>query len=256
MSRSSPPIQVRCEVAASVPEVPSWLPTVWREVSGPDSRLHQFAPPPNHSARESAVLMLFGPVGIPGPPGATVRTGAESTDSVSGVDVLLTKRASQLRSHPGQVSFPGGRIESADAGPVAAALREAEEEVGVDPDTVTVVGALPRLYLSPSNHVVTPVLAWWSRPHQHRVADPREVALADRVPLSDLVDPTNRFSVQTSAGYRGPAVEASGMFIWGFTAGLLFDIADAAGWSSPWDYGVVRSIPSDAGPQPSQEHLE
>ncbi|MEZ5096320.1 MAG: NUDIX domain-containing protein [Nocardioides sp.] len=77
--------------------------------------------------------------------------------------LLLTERAHHMRSHPGQVSFPGGSLDPGET-PRAAALREAEEETGLDPTGIEVFAELPELYLPPSNFAVTPVLGWWARP--------------------------------------------------------------------------------------------
>ena len=76
-----------------------------------------------------------------------------------------------MRSHPGQVSFPGGSIDATDASPTAAALREAQEEVGLDPAGVEVLATLPELWLPPSNFAVTPVLGWWREPTPVAVVD-------------------------------------------------------------------------------------
>ena len=112
-------------------------------------------PRPRTHGRRSAVLMLFGP------------------DPRGGEDVVLTERAHTLRSHPGQVSFPGGRVDPDDDGSVAAALREAEEEVGLDPAGVEVLATFPDVFLTPSQHAVTPVLAWWPSPGAGRGRRPR-----------------------------------------------------------------------------------
>lgn len=181
--------------------------------------------PPKDPDRRSAVLMLFAP----------------SADG--GSDVVLTARSRDLRAHPGQVSFPGGRVDPTDAGPVEAALRETEEEVGVDPASVDVVGAMPALFLTPSGNAVTPVLGWWPMPGEVRVVDPGEVERVVRVPLADLLDPGRRFTVSHPSGYSGPGFEAGGLFVWGFTALLLGAVFDLAGLSEPWDEKVERPIP-------------
>jgi 8-oxo-dGTP pyrophosphatase MutT (NUDIX family) len=185
----------------------------------------RFAPPSGEPVRRSAVLMLFG-----------------RADS-GGEDVLLTERAMSLRAHPGQVSFPGGSVDPGDAGPVAAALREAQEEVGVDPAGVDVVLTLPELYLAPSSNVVTPVLAWWTAPAPVAPVDAAEVAAVARVPVADLLDPAQRFTATHPAGYRGPAFDAGGMFVWGFTALLLSTLFELAGIATEWDPALEREIP-------------
>ncbi|WP_249138655.1 NUDIX hydrolase [Phycicoccus avicenniae] len=185
-------------------------------------------PPPPDAARRSAVLVLFGPgddVHGPGRP-----------------DVVLTERAHTLRSHPGQVSFPGGREEPVDTGPVDAALREAEEEVGIDPASVDVLAALPPLYLAPSRHAVTPVLGWWRVPGPVRAVDRAEVERADRVAVADLLAPAHRFTA-VFGPYRGPGFEVGGLFVWGFTAMLLDAVFELAGVTEPWDTSLERHLP-------------
>ncbi len=181
-------------------------------------------PAPVGARRRSAVLVLFGP----GPDGEP--------------DVLLTERSHTMRSHPGQVSFPGGAIDPGDDGPVGAALREAEEEVGLEPSGVDVLTVLPSLYLAPSGNAVTPVLGWWPAPVPVRVVDTREVARVVRVPLDHLLDPARRFTAAFGP-YRGPGFEVADLFVWGFTATLLDAVLDLAGVSRPWDRDVVRDLP-------------
>ncbi|NED92154.1 CoA pyrophosphatase, partial [Streptomyces sp. SID11233] len=94
-----------------------------------------------------------------------------------GPELLLTERASSLRAHAGQPSFPGGSLDPGDGdplttGPLRAALREAEEETGLDPAGVQLFGVLPRLYIPLTRFVVTPVLGWWREPSPVRAVDP------------------------------------------------------------------------------------
>lgn len=198
------------------------LPRDWLERLGrlpATARPHDLSrfQPPAEGGRASAVLLLFG------------------ADDRGAPDVLLTQRADTMRSHAGQVSFPGGSQDEADAGPVEAALREAQEETGVDPSGVDVLGRLPDLYLPPSGYVVTPVLAWWRAPSAVSAVDPAEVAAVVRVPLAELLDPANRSTVRHPSGYVGPAFEVRGLFVWGFTAGLLSQVLFLAGLERPWD---------------------
>jgi hypothetical protein len=148
-----------------------------------------------------------------------------------------------MRSHAGQVSFPGGAIDPVDAGPVSAALREAQEEVGLDPAGVQVVAELPALYLPPSNFVVTPVLAWWAQPSPISVVDHLEVARVLRAPLSELTDPARRFTVSHPSGFVGPAFDVDGLLVWGFTAGLLSKVIELAGLERSWDRADHRPLP-------------
>ena len=199
--------------------------------------LSRFFPPPGHE-RRSAVLMLFGS-GSGSGSGWPAATGT----APAGVDVLLTERASTLRSHAGQVAFPGGRLDDTDAGPGAAALREAQEETGLRPDGVELLAELPDLYLPVSDYAVTPVLAWWHTPSPVGVRDIGEVARVVRVPVAELVDPANRFSAVHPSGFTGPAFTTRGLFVWGFTAGLLDRLFHLTGWERPWDVGRLQDVP-------------
>lgn len=188
-------------------------------------------------ARTAAVLMLFGVLDSL-PSDHAAQSAAVSRD----LDVLLLSRAATLRSHPGQVAFPGGRIDPDDAGPVAAALREAHEETGLDPAGVEVLGALEPVPLAFSQHLVTPVLAWWRHPSPVRVVDEAESADVFRAPVADLLDPASRGVTvirREGEAYRSPGFlvrHATGEhLVWGFTAMLLDGLFDRLGWAEPWD---------------------
>ncbi|GAA2722929.1 NUDIX hydrolase [Cellulomonas aerilata] len=182
-------------------------------------------------ARPAAVLVLLGVLdGLPGVHPAR----AVPAD----LDVLLVGRASTLRHHSGQVAFPGGRVDPGDAGPEAAAVREAVEETGLDPSGVEVLGTLGELAVPVSNHRVTPVLAWWSRPSPVGVVDVGESSVVFRAPVADLLDPENRRTTRHRSGglvYRSPAFLAGPHLVWGFTAIVLDRLFDALGWAEPWD---------------------
>lgn len=194
-------------------------------------------------SRPAAVLILFGVLD-------TVPSIA-AADAVSrDLDVLLLARASTLRAHPGQVAFPGGRVDPGDDGPVAAALREAQEETGLDPAGVEVLGPLAPVPLAFSQHLVTPVLGWWRQPSPVRVVDVAESADVFRAPVADLVDPANRgVTVVRRDGqeFRGPAFlvrqEGREHLVWGFTGMLLDALFERVGWASPWD--DERELPLD-----------
>jgi 8-oxo-dGTP pyrophosphatase MutT (NUDIX family) len=182
------------------------------------------------TARRSAVLILFG-------------------EGPRGPDVLLIEKSVHLTRHAGQPAFPGGGADPGDDYPVGTALREAEEEAGVDPAGVRVLATLPELFLDRSDNLVVPVIAWWEDPHEVAVGDPREVARVARVPLAELTDPANRFRTRHPAsGWIGPAFDVAGMTVWGFTAGLLDAILEAAGLTRPWDQDDIRSIPVPGAP--------
>ena len=145
-----------------------------------------------------------------------------------GWEVLLTRRTDQLRDHPGQISFPGGRLEASDAGPVAAALREAREEVGIDAAFIHVVGHLPP-HAVVTGYAVSPVVAVL-RPGFSLLADPAEVAEIFGLPLSYLLDPANLImSERTVRGLIVPvcAFQYGPHHIWGATAHILNTLREA-----------------------------
>ncbi|AEE46263.1 NUDIX hydrolase [Cellulomonas fimi] len=182
-------------------------------------------------ARPAAVLVLFGELDA-----APARTGRPAV--AADLDVLLQRRAATLGHHAGQVSFPGGRTEPSDVSPAAAAVREAVEETGLDPTGVEVLGTLPPLAVPVSNHLVTPVPAWWTRPSDVAAVDHRETVEVLRVPVVDLLDPANRASVAHERGgvrVRTPAFVVGDLVVWGFTGIVLGRMFDALGWSLPWD---------------------
>jgi 8-oxo-dGTP pyrophosphatase MutT (NUDIX family) len=207
---------------------PRWLDPLVRALGSVQAtELSTFTPPADGSGRHSAVLILFA-----------------SPGSAAEADVLLIQRSATMRSHAGQVAFPGGATDPQDASASATALREAAEEVGLKPHTVDVLAELPALWLPPSGFVVTPVVAYWRSPHPVGVVDEAEVAGVERVRLADLLDPANRFTVRHPSGYRGPGFAVNGLFVWGFTAGLLDRLLRLAGWEQPWDAGVQRPLPA------------
>jgi 8-oxo-dGTP pyrophosphatase MutT (NUDIX family) len=136
--------------------------------------------------------------------------------------VLLTQRTAHLRDHAGQVSFPGGRSEHDDGSPVVTALREAQEEVGLDPAQVEVLGTLEE-YRTVTGFAVTPVVALVHPPLNLRLDD-FEVADVFEPPLEFLLDPANHRREQVSFQGRMReywAIPWQGHYIWGATAGML-----------------------------------
>jgi 8-oxo-dGTP pyrophosphatase MutT (NUDIX family) len=153
-------------------------------------------------------------------------------DRDDGLRVLLTRRTDHLRSHAGQISFPGGRQEPEDADAVAAALREAQEEVGLDPVHVEVLGSLPR-YTTVTAFHVTPVVAL-VRPPFALAPDPNEVAEVFEVPLEFLMTPAHHRRHEVEVGgvrrhflsmpWTAPSSGGGALpphFIWGATAAML-----------------------------------
>ena len=218
-----------------IPDFLTPLLTAARTARGED--FPRIPPPEDGSARASAVLVAFAEDADGAGPGA-------GPGAAAGPGVLVIQRAEGLRRHPGQVAFPGGAVDPEDADVVAAALREAREEVGLDPDAVTPLARLPEIYISRSGFVVTPVLAWWHRPHPVAPMDPVEVARAGVLSVEALTDPANRFAVVHPSGWQGPGFEVDGYFIWGFTAILLDQLLTLGGWNRPWDQGMQRPIPA------------
>ncbi|PYI66150.1 coenzyme A pyrophosphatase [Arthrobacter livingstonensis] len=190
------------------------------------------------TARPAAVLLLFG--ALDDVPAASLEPLASAD-----LDLLLVERSATLTNHPGQVAFPGGGVDPMDSSVVAAALREAMEETGLDPSGVEILGMLPEVPVPVSNFIVTPVLGWWARQSPVDVVDYGESAQVFRVPVRDLLDPDNRVTAtleRSGQTYRGPAFAVNGLVVWGFTAGILTHVFDELGWSVPWD--ASREIPA------------
>jgi 8-oxo-dGTP pyrophosphatase MutT (NUDIX family) len=140
--------------------------------------------------------------------------------------VLLTLRPETMRKHPGQVSFPGGRIDPEDAGPVEAALREAEEEIGLPPGEVEVIGLADR-YRTVTGFEVTPVVGL-VRPGLALKPNPAEVADLFEAPLRHLLDPARQ--MMRSAVWRGRErhyyeIDYEGRKIWGATAAMIVNLS-------------------------------
>ncbi len=194
--------------------------------------------------RDAAVLVLFGVLDR-----IRARQGSALQDAVwdrsahphpvpADLDVLLLRRAATLRDHGGQIAFPGGGVDVGDADALAAALREAEEETGVDPVSVEVLGALPQLPLAVSNFMVTPVVGWWQNPSAVVAVDHAETVEVFRMPVAEMLDPANRVSTEHGSGERSvrlPAFVVDGRLVWGFTALVLSRLYEELGWALPWD---------------------
>ena len=213
-------------MTARPPGLPGWWEPLLTRVAS--ARTEDFTPllPPADGGRPSAVLVLFGEQ-QPGRP-----------------DVLVLQRAATMRNHAGQPAFPGGAADPGDRDAAATALREAGEEVGLDPSSATVMALLPKLWIPVSSFVVTPVLAWWHAPHPVHPQDPAEVAHVARLPVGELVDRRHRLRVRHPvSGYVGPAFQVRGMLVWGFTALVISKLLDLGGWSVPWEPGPVVDFP-------------
>lgn len=209
--------------------LPDWLAPVAQAAEAITvHELTRFMPPEGTEARRGAVLMLFADL-----------------DRDGRGELVLTERAHHMRSHPGQVSFPGGTIDPGESA-VQAALREAEEEIGLDPDEIDVFGELPELWLPPSNFAVTPILGYWrERGHVH-VVSAEEVHAIHHVGIDELMDPSSRITVRHPSGWDGPGFligPERDVILWGFTAGIISRLFDFTGWSSEWDTTRRRDLP-------------
>ncbi|MCW2812651.1 MAG: CoA pyrophosphatase [Nocardioides sp.] len=211
------------------PGLPDWLrpiETAARSITVHD--LTRFMVPDDaEGVRRSAVLMLFG-------------------EGPSGPDLLLTERAHQMRSHPGQVSFPGGSIDPGET-PEQTALREAQEETGLDPSGVEVFAELPELWLPPSNFAVVPVLAWWRESSPVSVLSPDEVHAVYRVPISELRDPAHRITVHGPRGWKSPGFligDDHDVILWGFTGGVVARLFEFLGWIEDLPDAPAHDLPA------------
>ena len=231
------------EATLSKDGLPGWLDPVVHAVETVEPlQLSRFLPPEDGAGRQSAVLILFGEGE------RKAGSGGDGGDGGGGPELLLMERATSLRSHAGQPSFPGGALDPEDGdpqgdGPLRAALREAEEETGLDPAGVQLFGVLPKLYIPVSGFVVTPVLGWWREPTPVGVVDPNETARVFTVPVADLTDPANRATAVHPSGHKGPAFLVESTLVWGFTAGIIDRLMHYSGWERPWDRN--KQVPLD-----------
>lgn len=182
--------------------------------------------------RRAAVLILFH---------HDAEAAVHEEGDLAGLRLVLIEKSAALRSHAGQLAFPGGSLEAGED-PIAAALREAHEEVGVRPASVEVMGVLPEAHVAASGFDVSSVVGWWPQPAP-LVPDTFEVAAVHRLPVARLVDPGHRVTWTHPAGFRGPAFAVDDLFVWGFTGHLLDGVLRLAGWEKEWDAARTADIP-------------
>jgi 8-oxo-dGTP pyrophosphatase MutT (NUDIX family) len=173
------------------------------------SRARREGAPPDHPARPSATLVLL----TPGPAGPAL---------------VFTQRMAALHSHAGQVSFPGGKLSADDADATACALREAGEELGIDPAAVEVVGLLDDV-LTPTGFLITPVVARARRPLEYR-PNPAEVDEVFTVPVARLRDPVTYRSqgslLHAGVDYALHEYHYEGHVVWGATARMVYQLLE------------------------------
>jgi 8-oxo-dGTP pyrophosphatase MutT (NUDIX family) len=181
------------------------------------------------------------PLGVP----ASVLLALAPVAGADDLELVLVQRPDHLRQHAGQVGLPGGAVEPGDVDGVAAALREAQEEVGLDPGGVRVLGSLDRAYLPVSDFDVLPVVGVWDG-LAPLTPSPDEVAGILRPTLRHLADPANYGTMPFSAilgqdevlargapDLRSPVFWVDGTLVWGFTAGLLAGFLRSLGLRAP-----------------------
>jgi 8-oxo-dGTP pyrophosphatase MutT (NUDIX family) len=202
------------------------LPAIAAERMTPASLRARFGAPPPWSPETAGDGGRF-----PGREPANASVLVPLVTRAQGVQVLLTRRTEHLKDHAGQISFPGGRSEPSDADAIDTALREAEEEIGLQRAHVDVIGTMP-IYTTVTGFHVTPVVAL-VEPGFSLVPDPFEVAEAFEAPLAFLMDPSHhrRHRFDYAGGSRQflsmpwDGIDAGGQprryFIWGATAAML-----------------------------------
>lgn len=164
-------------------------------------------------------------------------------DAADELSMVSVEKSGRLRNHAGQLAFPGGSLEPTDASPVAGALREAQEEVGIDPASVEVMGVLPGAHVAASGFDVTSVVGWWPTPLALTPVDVGEIAAIHALRVSDLADPANRLTWRLSSGHQGPGFVLGDLFVWGFTAHLIDGLLELGGWAQPWDAARTAPVP-------------
>ena len=209
----------------AIEPAPGWLDPLMLALTDEGRLARVVAIRPGVGGRAAAVLILIG-------------AGPE------GPEILFVERAATMRTHAGQIAFPGGARDAGDSDLADTALREAAEETGVDRSGIEVLGSLPAAHVEVSGFDVTAVIAWWRERSPVGPADALEVASVPIIPVRRLTDPANRVLVYHPSGYRGPGFEVGGHLIWGLTAHLTDGLLDLAGWQQPWDHARTIRVPA------------
>lgn len=192
-------------------------------LAGPNSVRHLGMDRTPRGERSAAVLALF----------------TEEPDP----SLTFITRATTMRRHAGQIALPGGAVDDTDRDRPHTALREANEEIGLNPDSVSVLGQLPELWVPASRYDVTTVIGSWAGDAELRVMDPQEVAAVHHFRVSELTAADTRWMGRHPSGFMGPSFVLRDQFIWGLTGHLVDWILDLAGWARPWDRTRVADVP-------------
>jgi 8-oxo-dGTP pyrophosphatase MutT (NUDIX family) len=183
----------------------------------------------------STSVEIRGDEAAPDSPGLPAAVLIGLVDRMGGPTVLLTKRTDHLKDHAGQICFPGGRIEPEDATIEAAALREAEEEIGLDPAKVDLIQRLSP-YDTTTGFRIHPVVGWIEPPFEI-TPDDFEVAEVFELPLSFILDPTNhqrQSHIRNNQRRSYYVLPYQGRFIWGATAGMLVNFSRLLTTQAPY----------------------
>ena len=214
---------------------PPWMHTLVERLAAPQRRGVD-----KREGKQAAVLMLM--------------SGSATETLPADAEILLMHRSPHMRSHSGQIAFPGGRLDPGDLNPVDAALREAWEETGLDRRSVTPLAQLAEVHVRVSGYPVHPILGHWHTPMQVGVVSPDEADEVFTVPLSQLINPENRISVGWN-DWQGPAFRIDDYIIWGFTGGLLSAAIHYAGWEEAWDQHTVHNLQETLARSRNNERL-
>lgn len=188
---------------------------------------------------------LAGAALVAGDPPVGVRPAAVLVLLSPVPDLTFVERAATLRSHPGQLAFPGGMLDDGE-GPAEAALREAHEEITLPRSQVTVLGSLPAHLGSERPFNVTAVVGRWDGTTTIRAGDPAEVADVHRFAVADLADPAHRVTAVLERDghvHRTPAFVMGDLFLWGYSAYLTDLVLRLGGWERPWDTSRISAVP-------------
>lgn len=221
------------DIPLSPERAPSWLePVVNNRSLGDLTRSITGRPVTTSGPKQAAVMMLF-----------SGGRGGEERPQDAGI--LLTHRTPTMRTHSGQMAFPGGRIDPGDHGPVHAALREAWEETGLDPDAVTPLATLDVVSVRSNGYPVHPVIAYNHSQAETWVASEDETDDVFVAGIDELLAPESRLMVGWG-DWTGPAFKVNGYLVWGFTAALLAGVFTASEWDIPWHseriYGLEDAL--------------